>query len=131
MRNSVIVQWHYTTMIIAIFNEKGGVGKTTLATNLARAFQAEQRSVLLVDSDPRAAFVVTRQITDTPRAAESRTGLQELGVPILNAYTSQRIASAQASSNGRTVIDTEPTGPAANEVRALVHDIQELAHASG
>ena len=53
MHNSVIVQWHYTTMIIAILNEKGGVGKTILATNLARAFQAEHRSVLLVDSDPQ------------------------------------------------------------------------------
>jgi chromosome partitioning protein len=85
----------------------------------------------VTEGKPRAAFVVTRQITNTRLAAESRTALQELGVPILNAYTSQRIAYAQASSNGRTVIDTEPTGPAANEVRALVQDIKELAHASG
>src|SRR6266516_2226951 len=41
------------TMIIAILNEKGRVGKTTLATNLARAFQKEGTTVLLVDSDPQ------------------------------------------------------------------------------
>jgi chromosome partitioning protein len=40
--------------IIAILNQKGGAGKTTLATNLARALQkADNESVLLVDSDPQ------------------------------------------------------------------------------
>jgi len=40
--------------IIAILNQKGGAGKTTLATNLARALQkAANESVLLVDSDPQ------------------------------------------------------------------------------
>lgn len=39
--------------IVAILNEKGGSGKTTLSTNLARGFQALGRRVLLVDSDPQ------------------------------------------------------------------------------
>ena len=39
--------------VIAVLNQKGGSGKTTIATHLARALQLDGSIVLLVDSDPQ------------------------------------------------------------------------------
>lgn len=206
-------------MKIAVLNQKGGSGKTTIATHLARAWQLAGLDVLLVDSDPQgsardwaavredqpvpvvgidrptierdlralghkqriiidgapqaadlaasaikaadlvlipvqpspydiwaaadlvelikarqeitdgrpaAAFVVSRVIRATRLGAEVEDALAEHGLPVLDARIHQRIAYPTSAAAGSTVLDTEPQGDAAREIRALIRAIEDM-----
>lgn len=207
-------------MIIAVLNQKGGAGKTTISINLARGLKKAGHSVLLVDSDPqgstrdwhaagdgelltvigldrptldkdirdisrnydwvlidgapqiaemavaaikcadvilipvqpspydiwatedlvdiikarqqvtggypKSAFIISRQITNTKLGKEIRGVLSDYELPVFKHGTFQRIIYTQTAADGNTVIDTEPDGEAANEIKAIINELEEF-----
>jgi chromosome partitioning protein len=51
-------------MIISLVNQKGGVGKTTVAINLSSAFAKRGHEVLLVDADPQGSCLQWQSVVD-------------------------------------------------------------------
>lgn len=204
--------------VIAVLNQKGGSGKTTIATHLARALQLDGADVLLVDSDPQgsardwaavqednpvtvvgidrptidrdvknvarvdyvvvdgapqaadlavsaikaadfilipvqpspydiwatadlvdlvkqrievtdgqlqAAFVVSRAIKGTRIGGEVTEALTGYELPVMDTRVTQRVIYPGTAAGGTTVLDSDPDGDAAREIRALMAEIKE------
>ena len=89
-------------MIVALLNQKGGVGKTTLALHLAGAWAAQGLRVLVIDADPQGSALDWSE-------QRSREGLPRLfGVLGLARETLHRELSEIARDADHVLVDGPP-----------------------
>jgi chromosome partitioning protein len=74
---------HRVTRVIAIANQKGGVGKTTTALNLGSALAERGRAVLLVDLDQQGSLTIS--------AGLDPEGLSETVYTVLSSYADPKV----------------------------------------
>jgi chromosome partitioning protein len=94
-------------MIILFGGEKGGTGKTTLATNISAMLSAKGSDVLLIDTDKQGSASSWAAIRETDSGMRSIPAIQKFGNAVLSAVKdlSKRYDDLIIDAGGRDSIE--------------------------
>lgn len=85
------------------------------------------REALVFKPALRVAVAVNRKISGTVIGKVVTEAIGEFGVDVLQTSITQRVIFAEMAGIGRSVIEMDPQGPAAQEVRELTTEVLSLA----
>ncbi|MFL5683628.1 MAG: CpaE family protein, partial [Chloroflexota bacterium] len=130
--------WNKRATTVAVFNPKGGVGKTTIATNLASALQTRKgKSVLLIDADTVTGHVTMSLGIDAVRTVadawrdEAEGGPAEDLISIASAHPSgMKVVALTDSPLNTDVLDPTRLAAAIVDARQFVDVIVLDVHPS-
>ena len=94
------------------------------ASDIVAAVQARQKST---NGMPKAAFVITMSQPRTRLGRQIDAALAEMGIPVLRARTTQRVAYPNAINEGNSVVDGRDQ-TARNEILAIRGELESLTH---
>ena len=92
------------------------------ATDIVAAVKARQQ---LSNGIPRAAFVITMAKPRTLLGRQIDAALAELGLPVLNSRTTDRVAYTHAGNEGTSVVEG-PDRTARDEILAIRRELEQL-----
>ncbi len=111
-------------MIVALFNQKGGVGKTTLALHLAGQWTRQGKRITLIDADPQGSAL------DWPEQRARRHHDRLFGVIGLTRDTLHREAPELGRHADHVIIDGPPRVAALLRSALLAADLALIPRAT-
>ena len=94
------------------------------ASDIVAAVRARQKTT---NGIPRAAFVITMTQPRTRLGRQIEVALADLGIPVLQARTTQRVSYPNAINDGNSVVDGRDR-TARKEVLAIIGELEGLTH---
>ena len=130
-------------MIVSVVNQKGGVGKTTLAVNLAHCRSLMNERVLVADIDPQGSILQWQSITDsspfdvvhlTGKITRKRLLAQHSGYDLVVIDTPPALGRETSTVLGCSDLAVVPIGPSpldiwsSRETVGLIEKVQRQGH---